>query len=123
MEISLLVAKVVGIYLIVSGLFLLFRGQTVPHLLKDFFDHPAIIYLSGAILMFLSTVYLLQYNVWDGTWRVLVTVVMWATLAKGIAYILAPQMLHRLVTKKMLGAVSLYGLIAIVAGVYLFYLG
>lgn len=45
MEISLIVAKVLGLYLIISGFFLIFRGKTVTHLLEDFFGHPAVVYL------------------------------------------------------------------------------
>ena len=109
-------------YFIVSGLFLMFRGKTVAHLMRDFFDHPAIVYLAGAILIFLSSLFLIQYNVWDGTWGTLITVFMWATLVKGVMYILAPEALRRMVTKKMLESVNLYGLIAVVAGVYLFFI-
>ena len=123
MDISLVVAKVLGIYLIVSGLFLIFRGKSVPHMLKDFFGHPAIVYLAGVILIFLSTFYLVENNIWDGTWRSIVTVFVWAILLKGLAYIFAPGMIERLVTKKMLDTVSTYGVVAIVAGVSLFYLG
>ena len=123
MDISLVVAKVLGIYLIVSGLFLIFRGKSVPHMLKDFFGHPAIVYLAGVILIFLSTFYLVENNIWDGTWRSVVTVFVWAILLKGLAYIFAPGMIERLVTKKMLDTVSTYGVVAIVAGVSLFYLG
>jgi uncharacterized protein YjeT (DUF2065 family) len=122
MDISLVVAKVLGVYFIISSLFLMFRGKTVPHLLKDFFDHPAIVYLTGAILIFLSTVFLIQSNVWDGTWRTLITIIMWATFLKGVGYILAPEALRRMVTKKTLGSLNLYGLIALVGGVFLLYL-
>jgi hypothetical protein len=121
MEISLILAKVLGTYLIVSGVFLVFRGKTVPHLLKDFFGHPALTYLAGAVLIFFSAFSLVQSNVWDGTWRTLVTILMWAVLIKGVAYILAPEALHRMVTKKLLDSVNLYGIIAIVAGMFLFY--
>jgi drug/metabolite transporter (DMT)-like permease len=121
MDIALLVAKVLGVYLVVSGLFLMFRGKTVPHMLKDFFDHPAIVYLAGVILIFLSSLFLVQYNIWDGTWRTLITILAWAILAKGVMYILAPEALHKLVTKKVMGAVSLYGIIAVVVGAYLFF--
>ena len=123
MDISLVVAKVLGIYLIVSGLFLIFRGKSVPHMLKDFFGHPAMVYLAGVILIFLSTLYLVENNIWDGTWRSVVTAFVWAILLKGLAYIFAPEMIERLVTKKMLDTVSTYGVVAIVAGVSLFYLG
>jgi len=120
MDIALVAAKVLGIYLIVSGLFLMFRGKTLPSLLRDFFDHPAVVYLTGVILIFLSSLFLIQNNVWDGTWRTLVTILAWAVFIKGAAYILAPEALHRMVTKKMLGAVNLYGLVAVLAGAYLF---
>jgi len=52
METTLLVAKVMGVYLIISGLFLLIRGKSLPMMMKDFFDHPAIVYLTGVILVF-----------------------------------------------------------------------
>ena len=123
MDITLIAAKVLGTYLVVSGLFLIFRGKTVPHLLKDFFEHPAIVYLAGVILIFLSSLYLIQSNIWDGTWRTIITIIAWATLVKGVAYILFPDALHRMVTKKLLDSVNVYGLIAIVAGLALFYAG
>jgi len=123
MDISLLVAKVLGVYLIVSGLFLIFRGKTVAHMLKDFFDHPAVVYLTGAILVFLSTLLLLQNNVWDNTWRTLVTILAWLILLKGLAYIFVPEMLKKMISKKFLETINLYGFIAIVVGAYLFYLG
>lgn len=118
MDISL-VAKVLGIYLVVGGLFVIFRGKTLPHLLKDFFGHPAIVYLTGVILVFLSSLVLLQ----DKALGSLVTVLAWLVLAKGLSYIFFPEMLQKMVTKKLLDTVSTYGIIAIIAGVYLFYVG
>ncbi len=120
MEITLIVTKVLGVYLVISGLFLLFRGKTVPNLLKDFFGHPAFVYLTGAILLFLSTIYLIDNNVWDGTWKTVITVFMWAVFAKGVGYMLFPELLHRIVSKKLLGALNLYGIIAIFAGLALY---
>jgi hypothetical protein len=122
MDIIILVAKIFGIYLVVSGLFLIFRGKTIPHLLKDFFDHPAIVYLTGIILIFLSSMYLIQYNVWDGTWKTLVTVFAWIVVLKGLAYIFIPQALSEATIKKFRGMFGVYGFIAVVVGLYLFFL-
>ena len=122
MEISLIVAKVLGLYLVVSGLFLIFRGNTIPHLLKDFFGHPAIIYLTGVILVFLSAIFLVQNNIWDGTWRTIVTIFAWLVLIKGIAYIFVPDLLQKIVTKKILETLNVYGIIALVAGLFLFFI-
>ena len=123
MDISLLTAKLLGIYLAVSGLFLIFRGKTVPRVLEDFFDHPAIVYLSGIVLVFLSSLVLIQYNIWDGTWKTVVTVFVWVVLLKGVAYIFITEALHRMVNRKILQTLNLYGLIAVVAGVSLYCLG
>ena len=121
MDISIVAAKIVGLYLVISGLFLMFRGKTIPNLLKDFFGHPAVVYLTGVILIFLSGVFLIQNNIWDGTWRTLITILSWLVLIKGIAYIFAPEALHKMITKKVLSSLNVYGLVAIVAGVLLFY--
>ncbi|MFA5942495.1 MAG: hypothetical protein WC798_02370 [Candidatus Paceibacterota bacterium] len=124
MDISLVAAKILGTYLVVSGLFLIFRGKTVPRLLKDFFDHPAIVYLTGVILIFLSSLLLVQNNVWDGSWRTVITIFSWLVLLKGVSYILFPDALHKMVSKKILNApFNVYGLIALAGGLFLFYLG
>lgn len=123
MEISLVIAKVLGVYFVVSGFFMIFRGKTLTHMLKDFADHPAVVYLTGTILIFLSTLVLLENNIWDGSWRTIITVIVWATLLKGLTYLFAPQLIEKMATKKMLKSVSTYGVIAIVAGAYLFFLG
>ncbi|MEI6280830.1 MAG: hypothetical protein WCP17_02400 [bacterium] len=122
MDITFLIAKIMGIYLVVSGLFLVFKGKTVPHLLKDFFDHPATVFLTGVILVFLSSMYLIQYNIWDGTAEALVTLFVWIIMLKGLSYIFFPQMLNEIAVKKFKGSFFAYGAVAIFMGLYLFFL-
>lgn len=122
MDITLLTAKILGVYLVVSGLFLILRGKTIPHMLKDFFDHPAVVYLTGIILIFLSSMYLIQYNIWDGTWKALVTLFAWLVMVKGLTYIFLPHALNEMAIKKFKGVFGVYGLIAIIVGLYLFFL-
>lgn len=114
-----MVAKVMGVYLVVSGLFLLFRGKSLPLMLKDFFDHPAIVYLTGAILVFISTLYLIGNNVWDGTWRTVVTVFVWLVLLKGVGYILFPEHLQKISNKFIMKGLNIYGVVIIVMGIAL----
>lgn len=122
MDTTLLVAKVLGIYLVVSGLFIITKGKTVPHLLRDFFDHPAVVYLTGVILVFLSSVYLIEYNDWDGTWRTLITFFMWVILLKGLSYVFFPQVVNEMAIKRFKSSFNVYGLVAVVVGLYLFFL-
>ena len=122
MNTTLLVAQILGIYLVVSGLFLLFKGKTIPHLLRDFFGHPAIVYLTGVILVFLASVYLIGYNIWDGTWKTLVTIFVWIVLFKGLSYVFWPEVLEKASIYKYKNMFSVYGVVAIFVGLYLFFL-
>ncbi len=122
MDVSILTLKILAIYLVVSGLFVVFKGKTVPHLLRDFFDHPATVYLTGIILLFLSSMFLIQYNIWDGTWRTIVTVFVWVIMIKGLAYIFAPKFLSEMAIKKSRQLFMVYGVVAVVMGWYLFFL-
>jgi uncharacterized membrane protein len=123
MDIFVLVSKLLGIYLVVSGLFLILKAKTVPLLLKDFFDHPAIVFLTGVILIFLSSMFLIQHNVWNGSWKTIVTAFAWLVLLKGLAYIFAPGALSEMSIRKFRGWFGAWGILAIIIGVYLFYLG
>jgi len=122
MDITILVSKILGIYLVVGGLFLLVKGKSVPHLLKDFFDHPATVYLTGIILIFLSSMYLIQYNIWDGTWKAVITFFVWLVMLKGLVYVFAPKALSEISIKKFRNTFGVYGLIAIIVGFYIFFL-
>ena len=123
MDDSLIAAKLLGTYLIISGLFLILRVKTLPNIIKDFLGHPAIVYLTGIFLIVLSSLYIIQNNIWDGTWRTAVTVLAWAVFLKGVAYIFVPETLHKVVSKKFLASVNLYGLVAVILGLSLLYIG
>lgn len=122
MDITILCAKVLGIYMMVSGLMILVKGKSLTILLKDFFNHPALIYLTSIILIFLSSIYLLQYNIWDGTFNIVVTIFAWLVLLKGLAYIFAPKLLSEIPVKKYQKYFSLYGIMAMLVGLFLFFM-
>jgi len=120
MDLSTVVAKVFGIYLIVSGLFLLMRGKTLPLLVKDFFEHRAVVFLAGAILVFFGGVLVMRHNLWDGSWRTWVTVLGWLALIKGVMYILFMEVLAKINVQRLRPWLGLLGVAAIALGVILF---
>ena len=121
MTITVLVTKLLGIYFIINGAFLMIKGKTIPHLLKDFFDHSSIVYLTGAILIFMSSIYLVQHNIWNTTLEGLVTLLVWVVMFKGLAYLFFPKMLSEIVVKKYQKFFGVYGLIAFIVGLLLFF--
>ena len=123
MEFALIVAKVFAVYLVVSGAVLLFKGKTLPLILKDFFAHPAVVYLTGIILICVGAVLLFRYNVWDNTWRSFATAFGWLALLKGLAYVFFPNVLSEFPVQKMRGWFGAIGVVLIIAGILLFRVG
>lgn len=119
METTILIAKVLGIYMMTSGLLLMLKKKSLIILLKDFYDHPALVYLTSTILIFLSSFYLLQYSIWDGTYRIIVTIFVWLIMIKGLCYIFIPETLNKIPVNKYKRYFMLFGLMAFVVGLYL----
>ncbi|OGN29927.1 MAG: hypothetical protein A3A33_01225 [Candidatus Yanofskybacteria bacterium RIFCSPLOWO2_01_FULL_49_25] len=111
---NLLIAKVLGVYVIVSGLFLILRGKTLPMLLKDFFEHKAVMFLSGAVLIFVGGV--VAFLPAEPRW---ITIVGWLILLKGVLYILAPELFMRLLPRKTNLPFALLGIISSIIGLFL----
>lgn len=82
-------AQVFGVYLVVVGILLLTRRTMLRSLVRDFFSNRALIFLGGAFTFLIGLMVVLSHNVWEASWVVLVTIVGWATLLKGLFYLFA----------------------------------
>lgn len=96
---TLLIAQVLGVYLLASGLFLIFRGKTFAMLLKDLFEHPATLFLAGAMLVFGGAFLVLRGSTTEDPISTFVMIMSWLILAKGIVYLLFPDWLHKMVKR------------------------
>ena len=123
MEQSILFIKIIALYFVVSGAFLLLKGKTLPLILKDFFNHPAIVYLIGVILVLLGGGILIQNNAYvsDKTIQTLTIIFGWLVLIKGLAYIFIPKVLAKIFIKKFNNWFGVLGVVIILIGVYLFF--
>jgi hypothetical protein len=120
---SILFIKILALYFVISGVFLLLKGKTLPFILKDFFDHPAIVFLTGAILVFLGGGILIQSyaNVSNSTIQIWVTIFGWAALLKGLVYIFIPKTLEKISLKKFDSWFGVLGVLVVIIGIVLFF--
>ena len=89
MEISIFLARVFGLYFVIMALALLVRPQGM-NLLIETLKTTRVIYVSGLFALMLGIPLVIIHNVWDGTWRVVVTLIVWLVLLKGIFRVLFP---------------------------------
>ena len=124
METTILVAKLLGVYFTVSGIFVLMRGKTLVSVIKDLFEHRAITFIVGAILLLGGAALVLRGDVGNDPLSVFVRVVAWAILLKGVAYIFAPEWLHGIAKRISASSLPLLGVTIAAVGLYLlFFIG
>ncbi len=124
MDLSLSLAKVFGLWMVLSGLGMFGNAKWYRAVLDDFVKSPALTLVTGAALMFLGFFLVLKHNVWQGGWHVLITLFAWATLLKGAAYLLFPQTMQDLTRKLNTPALFMWGgLISLALGAYLLFIG
>jgi len=126
MELSIFLAKIMGAYMVLTGLSALVKRKWLMQAVKQMARSSHIIYVIAAFELVVGLALVLSHNVWDGSWRVVVTIFGWLTLLEGIFYLFVRQS----VVAKLLGWFSradwfytLISLASIVIGGYLVYQG
>ena len=120
MDSTMIILKIVAIYYVFSGLMMIFKRQTLALVLKDFFNHPSVPWITGVFMIFLGGLLVLTHNIWIGDWKtILVTIISWSILLKGLIYMIWPTKLASTVKGLKTWSIS-GGLIVFVIGIILF---
>lgn len=118
-------AQLYGIYLTVMGVLLIVRNRKFAFILNDFINNYAMAYIVGVFIFILGLVLVLSHNVWDGSWRTIITVLNWLILLKGLVYLFlshsALSVFMRSILRVFNNKVSyvLMGIISVGFGLYL----
>ena len=91
MQTSLFIAKLLGPMLLVVGVALLTRLEAFRALLREFIASGVLLYLAGFLGLLAGLALLLTHNVWALDWRVLITLIGWATIVRALVTIFRPQ--------------------------------
>lgn len=92
MEISLFFARLWGSFFVIFGiLFIITRqlGKTI-----ETTDDKAFVISTGYITLLMGLVTIILHSVWVFDWRIVITILGWSTLIKGIAKVGFPELIH-----------------------------
>ncbi len=84
MEISFFLGRALGIYLLIVSLSMLFNRGVFFTTFQQWSEQPATITLTAFISIILGILMVLVHNVWTADWRIVITLLAWLTLIKGI---------------------------------------
>ena len=95
MEPSILIARIVGplFVLVAVGLFL--NRPYYREMTAEFLKSPSLIYLSGALAFVIGMAIVMFNNLWVADWRVVITLIGWISLIKGVGRIAFPRTVAR----------------------------
>ena len=120
MDLSIFLGQVISIYLIVMGLGLFINKEEMLKAVREFAGANASLVFYGAIVLIMGLMMVLSHNVWDGTWRVIVTLVGWSATTKGAMAMLLPKALKSMSSACVrTSMVSLVGVLVLALGIYL----
>jgi hypothetical protein len=92
MEVSIFFARFLGGFFLIFGLlFIITRqlGKTI-----EMTDDKAFVISTGYITLLMGLVTVVLHNIWVADWRIVITLLGWFTLIKGIMKIGFPEKIH-----------------------------
>jgi hypothetical protein len=111
---SKFLAKVFGIYLLVTGLLVLFNLQDFVFNIKNLLNTPSLLFLSGFITLILSILILVAHFKWQWGWPLIITLLGFWLFIKALILLLFPQYLGKIFNPIFSSAVYGYTMGAII---------
>ncbi len=93
MELSMFIAKIVGVLYLAMSVGVLVGGLDLKKLYSEIMKSPALEVLMGMMAVILGLLVLEYHNVWTSDWTVLITIIGWLALIKGVLIIAYPKAL------------------------------
>jgi len=125
MDVSILLAQVIGLYMVLEGLVMLTQRKFILNIVDDMSNHKALMYAVGAMLTILGLLIVLNNNIWEASWRILPTIIGWLMLIKGVAIFFVPKIVIKRAKRfaKNRNMAVLVGIVVLAIGAYLVYVG
>ena len=123
MQISEFLAKLIGLYLVIFGLLVIFRKRQIAATAKELVASKSALAISGEISLIFGLVIAIDHTVWEYSWRGLVTLLGYIMIARGIVRFAFPVAIKKALSKMTEQTWWLISVVMILVGAYLTYCG
>lgn len=125
METSLLLAQLIGTYFVLMGITMFMRKNMIDNIVDGFERNKALTLMVGIFVFAGGFLMVSAHNVWEASWVGFITLLAWATMLKGAAYMVCPDHMiskaHWFIGKAKMQKVA--SVAVIIIGLYLAYIG
>jgi uncharacterized membrane protein len=125
MDVSKFLGKAIGLYLMILGLCMLFNMEQFITNIGQLIKEPTLMFVSGFFTLILGIIMVVSHNKWQWSWRVIITILAWMSLIKGLSLVLYPQPIDKTTLYFIQNSSVMYVASAFdfVLGAILFYFG
>jgi uncharacterized protein YjeT (DUF2065 family) len=117
--------QLLGIIYLAVGIGILINPDFYKKLLKEFTENPSAIYLGGLVALAIGFLLVSFHNTWTTDWSVIITILGWAALIKGLFLLVLPKASIKISNafKEMKKLLPVWSTIVIIVGALLCWLG
>jgi hypothetical protein len=125
MNTSFYLAQLLAPILIFGGVSLLVNRKELKKSAEDFFSSSIASMYVGLFALFIGLFIAVSHNVWDGTWRSVITLLGWIIIVKSVFLLISPhEVIEEIVRRcNKLEVYMMQGIVWIVFGLYLALVG
>lgn len=123
MDLSIFLAKLLGVYLLIMSADMLFRKSEVEKAVKDFASSKGLLALSGSTSLFIGLAIIFAHPVYEKNWHGLITLIGYLLAIRGIMRVAFPSYLQKKLTVLFNKRYWVVFAILLILGIYLTYIG
>jgi len=123
MELSIFLAKLLGLYMLIMAADLLIRRRELEGAVKDFASSKGLLVFSGSISLLLGLAIVIAHPIWESSWRGLITLLGYLILFRGIMRVAFPSRIQKKIVSVFHKRYWIIFTILLVLGLYLTYSG
>ena len=94
MELSIFLAKIIGVVYVVAGISVLFNSKFYKKVMPELVGNTVWTFTMGLIGLVVFFIWVLKHNIWQG-WPILITLFGWIGLIKSLVFLLFPECMKK----------------------------
>jgi len=125
MKTSIFIARIFGLCYLIIGAGFMFNRKAFQRIMEDFSKNAALLFFAGLFALVIGVVIILTHNVWVANWTVMITIIGWAGLIKGIWMIVFPNTVYKFMQayQKNENLLTVHSVIVLIFGAVLTFFG
>ena len=122
-EMSLFLAKVIGVYFLILALLCYFRHQEMKMTGKEVLTSRSALAVSAELSLIFGLLIVFDHNVWENSWRVVITLIGYIMILRGVLRFAFQAHVKKMRTKLLEKGCGWLNFIMLALGAYLTYCG